>query len=195
MVATSNLVPLCKTTSIEQFHKWFILANSILNFSDVWPASKDTILHEQILPVFKRISLVHSIFRVSNFSILFPFTKLVSVVLCIFILLGCISLRGKLHPLAYLVLPNCTIILLCEIICASSLMSKLHTYSSQLQLNSSHMQIGTNASTMTMTFQKSIRSCNPIRFEVARLYFVDRGIMLTLSGIIIQNTITLLLAR
>ena len=40
-----------------------------------------------------------------------------------------------------------------------------------------------------------IRSCAPLRFNVAGFYYVDKGMSLTIAAIILENTVNLLIAE
>jgi len=142
--------------------------------------------------MYNRIAIVHSVFRVSNFDLLFPWTKLCTVTVVTFSLFASVTLRDDPRTLFYTGLPPAFTTFIVEIICAAALMSKLHTYSTQLRINCCHLELSTKLDTLKS--QKTIRSRRSIRFEVGRLYFIDRGVLLTLVFLIIQNTINLLLA-
>ena len=44
-------------------------------------------------------------------------------------------------------------------------------------------------------FRRFMRSCKPLKVDVAGLYYVDRGMPLTLAAIILESTVNLLIAE
>ena len=44
-------------------------------------------------------------------------------------------------------------------------------------------------------FRRFLRSCKPLKVSVGGLYYVDKGMPLTLAGIILESTVNLLIAE
>ena len=154
--------------------------------------SRDTQLHEQICPLYQRISVLTAFYRTSVSPVLFPCTKVVTIVLTLFGIFGSIRFAGRINIYAYISTPICGVVFLAEMMIAATYMARLHLYSSQIAKNCTAVKCRTLFN--TKIFQKSIVSFRAVRFNIGNLYFVDQGTMLKLVFLVFEQVINMLLS-
>ena len=154
--------------------------------------SNDGKSHKRICPLYQRVSVLSSFFRTSVSPVLFPCTKIVTVVLTLFGTFASIRFVGRINIYAYISSPICGSVFLCEMMIGATYMARLHTYSTKITKNCTEVQF--KIPLHTDIFQKTVASFRAVRFNIGELYFVDQGTMLHLVFMVFEQVINMLIS-